>query len=85
MTASEIQESTKAFILREFLPGESPENLTESTELITSGIIDSLATLKLVSFLEESYGIDVEPHELVPENLNSLADIALFVEAKRGG
>ncbi|TIX74809.1 MAG: acyl carrier protein, partial [Mesorhizobium sp.] len=40
----------KDFILKEFLPGERPENLTDSTELITDGILDSLATLKLVAY-----------------------------------
>ncbi|TIL47901.1 MAG: acyl carrier protein [Mesorhizobium sp.] len=49
------------FILKEFLPGEMPENLTDSTELITGGILDSLATLKLVAYLEKSCGIETPP------------------------
>jgi acyl carrier protein len=49
---AQIKEDVKEFILREFLPGESPQELTDSTPLITGGILDSLATIKLVSFLE---------------------------------
>lgn len=79
----EIKDGVKRFILKEFLPGESPDNLTESTELVTAGILDSLATLRLVAFLEETYGIKVEAHELVPDNLNSVAQIANFVMSKR--
>ncbi|RWH84780.1 MAG: acyl carrier protein [Mesorhizobium sp.] len=71
------------FILKEFLPGEMPENLTDSTELITDGILDSLATLKLVAYLEKSCGIEIAPDELVPENLNSIAQIANFVQSKQ--
>ena len=41
------------FILENFLPGEDPKNLTDETELKESGILDSLSTLKLVTFLEE--------------------------------
>ena len=54
--ANAIKQTIKEFILDEFLPGEDPDELTESTPLITGGILDSIATLKLVMFLEERYG-----------------------------
>jgi len=78
----DITSGVKSFILKEFLPGEDPENLTESTELITSGIIDSLATLKIISFLEEKYSISVEPHEADASNLNTVTDITNLVQSK---
>jgi acyl carrier protein len=80
--SSAISGEVKAYILREFLPGEKPENLTDSTALVSGGILDSIATLKLVSFLEEQYGIRVEPHEADVDNLNTLADIARYVQSK---
>jgi acyl carrier protein len=83
MNELDIKSKAKEFIMEQFLPGESPENLTDSTELITGGILDSLATLKLVAFLEESYGITVAPSDLVADNLNSITRIANFVESKR--
>jgi|EndMetStandDraft_5_1072996.scaffolds.fasta_scaffold3040694_1 acyl carrier protein len=83
MNAIQIRTMTRDFILKEFLPGERPENLTDSTELITGGILDSLATLKLVSYLEKSCGIEIAPYELVPENLNSVALITDFVQSKQ--
>jgi len=84
MSKEDIQTKVKEFILHEFLPGEDPSNLTETTELITGGILDSLATLKLVAFLEENYGVNIAPHELVPENLNTVSDISDFVQTKGG-
>ena len=78
----DIAGAVRSFILSEFLPGEDPENLTDSTELVTSGIIDSLATLKIVNFLEETYEISVEPHEADVSNLNTVADIASLVQGK---
>lgn len=83
MNAIQIRTMAKDFILKEFLPGERPENLTDSTELITDGILDSLATLKLVAYLEKSCDIEIAPDELVPENLNSIAQIANFVQSKQ--
>ncbi len=83
MNAIQIRTMARDFILKEFLPGERPENLTDSTELITDGILNSLATLKLVAYLEKSCGIEIAPDELVPENLNSIAQIANFVQSKQ--
>ena len=57
---SSIASTVKEFLLAEFLPGENPDELTETTPLISSGILDSLATLKLSIFLEESFGIKLD-------------------------
>ena len=51
----EIKGKVKKFILDEFLPGESPEALNDETSLITGGVPDSIGTLKLLSFLEETF------------------------------
>ena len=79
---AEISENVKEFILREFLPGESPEQLTDSTPLITGGILDSLATLKLVAFLEEQFKIQLQPHEADAEHLNNITSITNLVQSK---
>lgn len=77
-----IKDAVKSYILKEFLPGEDPNELTDSTPLVTGGILDSLATLKLVSFLEEHYGIVVQAHEADVEHLDTVQDIAALVRSK---
>lgn len=79
----EISQNIKEFILREFLPGEDPDALTDSTPLITGGILDSLATLKLVAFLEERFKVTVAPHETDEEHLGTILDIVKLVQSKR--
>lgn len=84
MTSLEgIKHLVKDYILKEILPGENPEALTDTTPLITGGILDSLATLKLVSFLEEEFSIQVQPHETGADYFNTLNDIANFVYSKQ--
>ncbi len=78
----EIARTVKEFILEEFLPGEDPGELTEETQLFSTGVLDSLASLKLVEFLEEQFGIDVEAHDVVADNLDTLLSIANFVQSK---
>ncbi len=75
--------SIKEYILKEFLPGEDPNDLTDSTQLFTTGLLDSIASLNLVSYLEEEYGVKVEPHEIVADNLDTIKLIADFVEQKK--
>ena len=84
-TSQSIAATVSEYILREFLPEEDPSELQESTPLITAGILDSIATLKLVAFLEERFGITIAAHEATVEHLNTIADITRLVTAKLGG
>jgi acyl carrier protein len=81
----DIATPVKEFLLREFLPGTDPAELTDGTPLISGGILDSLATLKLVAFLEERFGIELAAHEASLDHLNNLRDITALVQAKLGG
>jgi acyl carrier protein len=78
----EAKRVIKDFILQEYLPGEDPDQLTDSIPLITSKILDSIATLKLVAFIEEKYGIEFQAHEVNVENLNTISDMANLVHTK---
>ena len=77
-----LMQTIKNFIMKEFLPGENPEELTETTPLISGGILDSIATLKLVMFMEEKYGVSFEPHEVDKENLDNLVSIVRLLQSK---
>jgi acyl carrier protein len=78
----EVKEIIKEYILKEFLPGENPAALTDSTPLITGGILDSLATLKLVVFLEERFQIQIQAHETMADYLDTVDYIAQLVSSK---
>lgn len=78
-----IKEEIRQYILSEFLPGEKPSNLGDDTPLRTSGILDSVSTLRVVSFVEERYGIEVEAHEAGVENFDTITAIATFVQTKK--
>ena len=77
-----VKDIIKGYILEQFLPGENPAELTDSTPLITGGILDSLATIKLVVFLEERFKIQIEAHETMVDYLDTITDIAQLVSSK---
>ncbi|HRP76565.1 MAG TPA: acyl carrier protein [Rhodocyclaceae bacterium] len=78
----DFTQAVKGYILEEFLPGENPDDLTEDLPLISGGIIDSIATLKLVLHFEERYGIVLEAHEADKEHLDTIRDIAALLASK---
>jgi acyl carrier protein len=54
------------------------------TDLIDDGIIDSLAILDLVGFLEQRFKITFPVEEFIPENFRTAAAIAALA-ARLGG
>jgi len=49
------------------------------TDLVGTGLLDSLALVELLAQLEETFGISVSTDDLEFENFRSIASIARFV------
>jgi acyl carrier protein len=79
----ELSAEIRKFIVDNFMMGMNPEELSDSDSLLDKGVIDSTGVLELVGFLEENYQIQVEDEELVPENLDSVENLANFIQKKQ--
>ena len=77
-----IEERVRGFVLEHFYVSD-PAELTDEVSLIDSGYVDSTGMMEIILFLEGEYAIHIEDHETVPENLESIAQIAAFVARKR--
>lgn len=80
----EIKTKVRNFIVENFLFGED-DGLEGGTSFLDEGIIDSMGILELVEFLSEEFSITVEDEELLPENLDSIDNVARFLSRKLGG
>jgi acyl carrier protein len=78
-----IKQQVKVYILNTFLPGEDPSELTDDLPLISGGILDSIATLKLIMFIEETFGITLEAHEADKEHMNTINQIADLIGSRQ--
>jgi acyl carrier protein len=56
--------------------------LTDDLSLIDSGLVDSTGMLDVILFLESEFGITVEDRETTPQNLETIARIAAYVDRK---
>ena len=79
---SDLKQQIREFIVENFLFGEA-NGLEEETSFLENGIIDSTGILELVTYLEDTFGIEVEDEELVPENLDSIANVVKYLTTKQ--
>ena len=77
----DTEQQIRAYIADNFLLGDD-DDLTSAQSLLESGVVDSTGVMELVMFLEQTYGVQVNDDELVPENLDTIANISAFVGTK---
>ncbi|HZD11474.1 MAG TPA: acyl carrier protein [Candidatus Binatia bacterium] len=68
------------YIHREFNKGKR-SSVGSSEDLLSNGILDSLAILQLVSFLEKQFNRSIPVEDIVYENFCSVDAIANYLEA----
>ena len=78
----EIKQQIRA-IVAELVPNGRTSQLQDDTALRSSGILDSMAVLRLVGMVEEKFGIEVSAYEAGIENFDRINDMAAYVERKR--
>jgi len=73
----------KAFLRTIQKPNEPVESIGLNDSLVSSGLIDSLAVIQIVMYLEQAYGIDFAAAGVDPEQLSSMAGILDLVAETR--
>ncbi len=79
MSGSEIEARVRNFIHEQF---PVPDELPAEESLLEGGVIDSIGVLTLVTWLEQEFGFVIEDDEVVPDNLESVANLVRFVSHK---
>jgi len=76
-----IRKTLRQFIVDNFLLGQNL-GFSDGDSLIDRGLVDSTGVLELVTFLEEQFGVSVADEEIVPDNLDSIDNLARFLASK---
>ena len=71
------------FIDEEILYGQSDEPVEADTNLLLTGLVDSLGIMRLVLHIEEELGISVPPEDIVIENFLTVADMTRYLEGQK--
>lgn len=78
-----IEATIERFIVDEIMMAERNTKVDPEESLVASGVLDSLALLRFIAFLEEKFEIEVDDLEVVPENFESINAAKAFVEGKQ--
>jgi acyl carrier protein len=76
-----FESEIRQFIADKFLFGDD-KKLGDNDSLLDAGIVDSTGILEIVAHLEERYSLKVENDEMIPENLDTIANIGAFAKRK---
>jgi len=79
----DVKEKVRAFVL-EYAAGKGLTELKDDEPLLTTNIIDSLGSFRMIAFLEETFPLTIEDTDMVPENFQTLNDVESFVVGKLG-
>lgn len=79
-----IRQSLREYLESNVLGSQTGIAIEDATPLLAEGIIDSMGTLELLSFVEETFGVTVADNEVVEANLGSLDALVRFITAKQG-
>lgn len=71
----------RAFLRENFMLDDA--GIADDASFMQSHILDSTGFIELITFVEERFGVQVDDREMVPENFDSLRNIAAYLARKR--
>jgi len=77
------EQQIEQFILNEVMMSKRGNRLDYDESLLDSGILDSLSLLRLIAFIQDELGVEVDVDEIVPDNFQTINAAARLVESKR--
>jgi acyl carrier protein len=73
----------RQYILGNLLFTEDESALQDNDSFLDQGIIDSTGVMEIILFIEETFDIKVNDDEMLPANLDSVDDLAAFINRKQ--
>jgi acyl carrier protein len=79
MDDKEMKKMVLDYVKREYLEEGDEREITESSPLITGGIVDSFSMVSLKRFLEKKYSIQIPDADASPEAFDTVNSIVALV------
>jgi len=85
MEPMELKEKIRQFIGANLVVFEDEAEFTDSDNIFEMGFVNSLFAMKLVGYIEQEFGIEVDNEDLEISNFNSVDRIVGYIENKKAG
>ena len=77
-----IQEQIRDYIATNMLFSDNGYPYDDNTSFLEEGIVDSTGVLELILFVEENFSFKVPDEDITPDNFDSVARLAGYIQAK---
>lgn len=78
-----LPQQLREYLVDHIIKDNAPEHFDDDYKLIDEGILDSLAIMNLIAWLEKHYSIEFDEGDIVLENFNSVNALLNFVQRKQ--
>ena len=81
-TTTALTDELAGYIEREV--ALEPEPVAADTDLLLTGLVDSLGVLRIVDWLEDRLGVDIDPADVVLEHFRTVGDMVEYLRTVHG-
>lgn len=75
----DVKEQIRNYIAENFLFSSNGFTLDDEESFLEAGVVDSLGVVELVSFVEENFNVQVPDDDIVPDNFDSVDNLAAYI------
>lgn len=79
----DVKEQIRRYVAENFLFSDNGFELGNDESFLEAGVVDSLGVLELVTFVEEEFDVQVADEDIVPDNFDSVDQLAHYIDRKR--
>ena len=72
-----MEEKIIGYLTQELI--DSDVIISPKDDLFSNGLVDSMGLMRLVTFIEDTYGIDIPPEDLTIENFSSVETMVQYL------
>jgi acyl carrier protein len=80
-----IENNIKDYIASNLLFSNNGFKYSDDASFLEEGIVDSQGVMELVMFVEDQFHIKVEDMDIVPDNFDSVTQLAAYIRRKMSG
>ena len=78
----QTKDQLRNYILSELARDNYFTNLSDDDSLIDNGVLDSVAIVQLLAFIENNFGTIIDDEDLIPENFENINSMCILIQRK---
>jgi len=77
-----IESQIRIYITKNLLFSDNGFKYNDDASFLQEGIVDSIGVLELVTFVGETFGVNVEDQEITPDNFDTVNKLAAYIRSR---